>query len=732
MSFWLIKKVFRSEVAWFTGDQANSHRNGFTVGQSALSGKMDVDQREKVALSIRWFNGSEICQAAMNMWRRNRTWLIEGSPLEASEQEQITDRAIILIHVERGSNDGDTDWTWSVAAVDPNHDTATPVYRHCQDLISGMETVSVPEVEASNLRNLAEQYLPVFHGGEIASSGELSLEQESDIVSWLTRYLKRDDLEQLLDEDETRDTADILALLDLEADEQPTKKALATRVVERFGTQLLAKKKHRKILAKRRFPRQAALSPDAWHPGKAAAHSFTKKLGLPRSLAGTPNRSAPTVEDVVAFPKLGELHPYQQEIADQIRRVLTAREWRERRGIVWLPTGTGKTRVTVETLLNECRLDAPRNCILWIANRQELCEQAMETFRHVWMIRGASTAAGSGEGIPTLRFIRLWGGNHWQEPAAFPTVIVASIQTLAMRTKNHPGEWGELLAILGRRCAAIIFDEAHHTVAPSYTLVRQALGIARNKNLFKENQKTAPPVFGLTATPSRSNDDETERLASNFNGTLLEPKTEFREMNDFIAEGYVSQPDYEVVKTGTELPMRGSKEEEEWKTFQSIPSSALVRLGDNTQRTAFIINDLVGKLDHYQSVLIFACSVKHARTIAQVLDRMGVSAASLDGSTPKSVRWKTVREFRKKNIQVLSSCDLLTTGFDAPEVDAIVLARPVDSRILFAQMVGRGLRGPRNGGTPHCKILDYEDVAGPYRDLEKLRSEFRKGFVGSD
>lgn len=732
MSFWVVKKVFRIESAWFAGDDANLQRNGFTVRKNMVTASMELNQREKIDISVRWFNGSEICQTEMSLSLRKQTALVEGPALEATELGDISERALALIHIEPGSNDGETDWTWSIAPIDPSHETATPAFRYCQELIGNNEAVTVPTVEAAKLRELAEQYLPIFHGGKIESSGELSFEQESEIVSWLLRYLQLEDLEALLDEDETRDTAQILELLDLSSEEAPTKRTLGIRVVRRFGTRLLADKRRRTLLAERRYPQATIEVPQRWCPGKPAAREFAKYLTLPRLLAGTPIQKPPAVEDVIAFPQLGELHPYQQEIAGQIKDVLTARNWQDRRGIIWLPTGTGKTRVTVQTLLNECRLDTPRNCILWIANRKELCEQAVETFRHVWMIRGASTAAGSGDAIPTLRFIRLWGGNRWQDPAAFPTIIVASIQTLASRIKDYPNEWGELLAILGGRCAAIVFDEAHHTIAPSYTRVREALGIARKKNLFEENQRTAPPVFGLTATPSRSNDDETERLAANFNGTLLEPKSVFREMDDFVEHGYLSRPVYEVMETGVELPMSGAKEEEEWAIFQSIPSSALVRLGDNTERTAAIVRHLKSRLNEFHSVLVFACSVKHARTIAQVLDRMGVSAASLDGETPKSIRWKTIREFRKNNIQVLTSCDLLTTGFDAPEVDAIALARPVDSKILFAQMVGRGLRGPRNGGTPSCTILDYEDVAGPYQDLERLRAEFRKGFVDGE
>ena len=738
MSFWLMKRIFKSELTWFNRERSiesmASDRRGVSLAKPPLARRMDLPEDSGVPVSVRWFDGTENCESKMNLIPRKRTCLLEGEPPQARTREKVTESAIVLIHVERGSRDTEGQWTFTLAVVDPRDQNATPVYRYCEERIDKKETVGTSQIEAAELQELAERYLPVFHGGQVSSIGEITLEEENAAADWLARYLDREELEALLNEDETSETDEILDKLGLHPEESPTKRSLAIQVVRRFGTSLLSDRGRRELLAKRRFPKRTLDYPEVgrWVPGKNGALEFTKSLGLPRALAGTPNRREPVVEDITAFPKLGELHPYQEEIAAQIRDVLTAPSWEERRGIIWLPTGTGKTRVTVETLLNECRLDVPRNCVLWIANRRELCEQAIETFRHVWMVRGASTAAGSGPGMPTLRFIRLWEGNDWQDPPSFPTVIVASIQTLASKVRNEGDEWRELLAILGRRCAAIVFDEAHHAVARTYTTVRENLGIARKRNLFEENQRTAPPVFGLTATPSRSADDETERLASQFSGKLLEPTGEYREMRDFIENGYLAEPDYEVIQTDAKLELKGGSEQKAWETFDAIPSSALKRLGEDSARTALIVGDLADRLDEFDSVLVFACSVKHARTIAQVLDRMGVAAASLDGDTPRAVRWQTIREFRRGNLQVLSSCDLLTTGFDAPEVDAVALARPVESRILFAQMVGRGLRGPKNGGTSRCKILDYEDVVGPYEDLENLRKEFRKGFVTAE
>ncbi|MDP3219176.1 MAG: helicase-related protein, partial [Deltaproteobacteria bacterium] len=132
---------------------------------------------------------------------------------------------------------------------------------------------------------------------------------------------------------------------------------------------------------------------------------------------------------------------------------------------------------------------------------------------------------------------------------------------------------------------------------------------------------------------------------------------------------------------------------------------------------------------HLQSVLVFACSVDHAHMMAEVLARRGHRAAALDGSTPRAVRWRTIQRFRDGGLRVLVNCDLLATGFDAPNVDAVVLARPVESQILYAQMVGRGLRGRKNGGTDVCHVIDYQDRFEALPDLDKLRESFREMFL---
>ena len=81
----------------------------------------------------------------------------------------------------------------------------------------------------------------------------------------------------------------------------------------------------------------------------------------------------------------------------------------------------------------------------------------------------------------------------------------------------------------------------------------------------------------------------------------------------------------------------------------------------------------------------------------------------MSGGTETSVRRNIVEEFRTGEIDVLVNYGVFREGFDAPKTRAIIVARPVYSPNLYFQMIGRGLRGERNGGSERCLILDVED-----------------------
>jgi superfamily II DNA or RNA helicase len=113
--------------------------------------------------------------------------------------------------------------------------------------------------------------------------------------------------------------------------------------------------------------------------------------------------------------------------------------------------------------------------------------------------------------------------------------------------------------------------------------------------------------------------------------------------------------------------------------------------------------------DARRFILYFGPRVRDAECMAYLLRERKIPAAVVSGSTRDETRRALIDRFRRNELRVLCNCEVLTTGFDAPRVTHIVMARPTMSHVLYEQMVGRGLRGPKFGGTETCTILDCID-----------------------
>ena len=103
--------------------------------------------------------------------------------------------------------------------------------------------------------------------------------------------------------------------------------------------------------------------------------------------------------------------------------------------------------------------------------------------------------------------------------------------------------------------------------------------------------------------------------------------------------------------------------------------------------------------------ITFCTSVKHAKHVAEQFRASGYNAYSIDGTMDAGVRKKVVQDFRKGVINVLTSCDLISEGFDLPAIEAAIMLRPTKSLALWIQQSGRSLRP--SPGKSHAIILDH-------------------------
>jgi superfamily II DNA or RNA helicase len=139
-----------------------------------------------------------------------------------------------------------------------------------------------------------------------------------------------------------------------------------------------------------------------------------------------------------------------------------------------------------------------------------------------------------------------------------------------------------------------------------------------------------------------------------------------------------------------------------------LSRAAEQRLADDHARSRRIV-DSVAELPKDWPTLLFATSVDHAKYLAAMLNDRGVPSRSVDSTTSAQDRRNRIEDFRSGRIRVLTNYGVLTQGFDAPSTRVVVVARPVFSRNVYQQMIGRGLRGPKNGGKDTCLILNVSD-----------------------
>lgn len=529
---------------------------------------------------------------------------------------------------------------------------------------------------------------------------------EEEVVRRLTDWFQHKDLEELLGD--LAYTVRQSRIVQGGDDRRGTKAELATALVVQHGIDLLGNSEVRKAISRvSNVP-----SPDKWHPGKSAALQFVQALGLPQVLSGLPtDEPAPAHEFLEGRLSLPPLEDFQDDVRLRFRFGIHDRGYRS---IVTLPTGAGKTRVAVQgirdwlfTLYEPEKKRMFGATVLWLAHTEELCEQACACFRQVW--HGSDSVA-------PLLLVRYWGGHRHDEETLqraleSPAVLVSTPQRLVnLLERAEP----EAVAFVGRLRAAlglIIIDEAHRAAARSYRTILDSLA-------------TEASCVGLTATPFRfeylGDDPEagTRELKDIFRDliepTRLGPNPRLR----LQERGILARPDFRVIETGLSVKMpsldgTGLAEEE---SLEQIDRALAVKT-DRPQRRLRILQDLVPiARDPGNLVLYFGPSVKDAECMAFLLRERGIPAAVVSGNTREATRRRLVERFKRAEIRVLCNCEVLATGFDAPRVSHVVVARPTVSQVLYEQMIGRGLRGKKFGGTEVCVILDcVDEMSGPAR-----------------
>jgi superfamily II DNA or RNA helicase len=423
--------------------------------------------------------------------------------------------------------------------------------------------------------------------------------------------------------------------------------------------------------------------PQRW-AGSRAAVAFARDLGFGIEYGGFETRSLERQLELEGPPEIGPLHDYQEIVVEDIRDLIRGRGGL--RGLLSLPTGAGKTRVTIEALIDAMEAREVDSPILWVAQTQELCEQAVETWSELWRAKGPRRR---------LTISRLRSSFEAEQAEHGDQVVVATVAKLDAGVFEKKS-YGWL-----SRASCIVVDEAHTSVGPSYTRLLEWQGMPRNED--------RAPLIGLTATPFRgTNEAETKRLAARYGNRRLDLRALGGEdaYPHLQQIGILSHVDHELLP-GADIHL-SPDELQRLKDLRRLPDEAARRLAADTGRNRTLLESIAHQDDDWP-VLLFCVSVEHANTMAALLTRAAIPAAAISAETGKGLRRHYIDRFRRGDIRVLTNFNVLAAGFDAPRVRAVYIARPTYVPNVYQQMIGRGLRGERNGGTERCLLVNVAD-----------------------
>lgn len=435
--------------------------------------------------------------------------------------------------------------------------------------------------------------------------------------------------------------------------------------------------------------------------GSALTGDVLSALGLSDFLLQEAERKA-AVETIEPYEPLPPLLDYQAEVRIRCLRLLTEGI---RELLIQMPTGSGKTRTAMELIVDLVEKDAlftHGSSVVWLAHTEELCEQAIDSFSSVWATRGTARA----------HVARLWGPYSPAQAHLSGAMVVAGTARIhALRSSD-----AKAFEALSARSAIVVVDEAHRALAPT---VRAQIAALRNS--------TNGLLIGLSATPARSIEpsEENTALVELFGGNLVTPELGVDPIEELRRRGILAELDrVELHYSGAEdaineVNTRAAGDDDD------LPESVLADLAVNPERNSAIISELEGRVSRTEPAIVFCCSVSHAELLAAALRLRGLRAAAVDCRMRRGTRRLVIQDFSRGEIDVLLNFGVLSTGFDAPNVRTVVIARPTRSMILYSQMLGRGLRGPKMGGTAACTLVDVRDHLGRFGDLNALYLRFK-------
>lgn len=351
-----------------------------------------------------------------------------------------------------------------------------------------------------------------------------------------------------------------------------------------------------------------------------------------------------------------ELFDYQEDLARQMIETISSNQRQERRALLSLPTGAGKTRTAVIAVLHAQAQDECQH-VVWLAPSRELVEQGSATMHDIWHSYGRAPD------------INIW--RSMPKDFGLKSVWITTPQAVYSASRKR-AQFQDMFD-------AVVFDEAHQLGAKTFISAVEALGVGNKYS-------AGPSLIGLSATPGRTDSAETEDLVELFHGQLLtSARLGKNPVRALQRRGVLSQLRFRTLGEGS------SRESKEAHRIR-------------------VATELCGRISKSgRQALVFTQSIAGAIVAAEFLVAKGVTAQAVHSKMPSNERDSALARFNKGHTQVLTNKSLLATGYDCPAVADLLLLDRIGSSILFEQIVGRAARGPRTGGTSISTIWDFDD-----------------------
>ena len=349
-----------------------------------------------------------------------------------------------------------------------------------------------------------------------------------------------------------------------------------------------------------------------------------------------------------------QLRPYQSEAVNQSFH-LWGRNVLNLLGVA--AVGAGKT--IIASTIMKLHLNSPEKRVLFLAHREELLGQTVEKLA---MIDDQIVA-----GIEQGRHVC----------PADAKVMVASIATV--KNLERLARWSPL-----KNISLVIIDECHHSTAATYVDVLEEIS----------RKNPARHLLGITATPIRM---DGESLSVIFDALAFRV-----DMPELLDLGYLCPIRGLTIRTNTSI--------------EHVPLSAdgdydldkLAEAVDTEARNQVIVRSYLARGEN-RPAIVFVANVRHAEHLAIEFRKHGIAAQAVSSKQKKEARRQAIDAYQRGELQVLTNCNVLTEGYDAPRTSCIVVGRPTRSPVTYPQQIGRGLR--LHPSKRDCLVIDLVDVS---------------------